>query len=744
MTCTDSCPLSTDSSILYQDFIFTAPVTLTGMQITLSGWTGAAPGLHMLQLLSSGAFASAVSSENTQSCFAPNPSNTTSTGLWTTKNAVTNIPATLQTVLISTVAVGTSPSDAPSFTWQPYVSASGQYDVNLVIPGCSNFQDCALRTSVQVTVFPGGGMQPWVSTVSQQVQSDTTVLVYSGPVVPSSTNFVTTISMTLANNPEGSGQDGQYELVAGNAALVLTSANVTSAAASGSPGSNATASSSQRGFGFFEWPLSSSASIDATGTIPNTSKTSLDMISIDLYNALGAATSNTTSITAVAQHPSGTVYLGGNFQLTSGSTSGISNIIAFKSGSLISLANNGLNGPVASLVLYGDKLYVGGSFTDTNTASMQGKLKGVAMYDVSSNSWETMGAGVNGMVASLALANGQIQVAGNFTEVLNSSTAGVSAGGLATWNVKSGSWVNSGGFILGNMTFIGNSTLPAQGQEQTQIVAGNVLSMAEYGASGLVMLSNGGSTGPLVTPMGVQLDMSITNASTAATTTKRQLHSRHGPSAWISHLKIGTIFTRQSTTTSSSTLPPSPPAPAPAVLTGAFWTNVSTSHEVAIIGGNFSFPSSSATSSALAIYDPVTSSISALAGAQINGVVRAVYVDQGHLLFVGGEFNISGTTANGLTLYDLSAQQWDTSSVQPLQPSAGSSVVVRSITSSTYKSDAIIVAGSFAQAGSVSCQGICLFDTTLNQWSPLGSGIHGEVSSVSYAGVGILFFIGVM
>ncbi|KAG1771848.1 cortical protein marker for cell polarity-domain-containing protein [Suillus occidentalis] len=669
MTCTTTCPLSTDSSILYQDFIFTSPVTLTGMQITLSGWTGEAP-----------------CSGNLKSCFSPNPSNTTSTGSWITKNAVTDIPATLQTVQVSTVAVGTSPSQAPTFTWQPYVSASGQYDVYLVIPGCADFQDCPLRTSVQVTVFPGGGSQPWVSSVSQQVQSDTTTLVYSGPIVPSSTDFVTTVSMTLANNPEGTGQDGQYELVAGNVALVLTSANVTSATGSGSSGSSTT-SSSQHGFGFFEWPLSSSGSIDATGTVPNTSETSLDIISIDLYNALGATTSTTTSITAIAQHPSGTVYLGGNFQLISGSTSGVSNIVAFKSGSFISPPNNGLNGPVTSFALSGSELYVGGSFTDTNIASTQGKLKGVAIYDVSSNSWKAMGAGVNGVVNSLALANGQIVVAGNFTEALNSSTAGVPAGGLATWDVST----------VGNMTFIGNGTLPASGQKQTQFVA-------EYGSSGLVMLSSGGSTGPLLTS-------SVVNVSSPATVTKRHPHVRRGPSSWISHLNIGTLFTRQSVT--SSTLPPPLPAPAPAVLAGAFWTNVSTSHQVAIIGGNFSFSSPSATSSAVAIYDP------------INGVVRTVYVDQKQQLFVGGEFNLTGTSASGLALYDLSAQQWDSSSMQPLQASAGSSVVVRSITSSTYKSDT---------AGSVSCQAICLFDTTFNQWNPLGSGIQGDISSVSYAG----------
>jgi hypothetical protein len=37
--------------------------------------------------------------------------------------------------------------------------------------------------AVGITVFPGGGSQPWVSTVSQQ--SDTTTIVYSGPIAPS-------------------------------------------------------------------------------------------------------------------------------------------------------------------------------------------------------------------------------------------------------------------------------------------------------------------------------------------------------------------------------------------------------------------------------------------------------------------------------------------------------------------------------------------------------------------------------
>ncbi|KAH7888779.1 cortical protein marker for cell polarity-domain-containing protein [Phlebopus sp. FC_14] len=732
MTCADNCPLSMDSAVLYQDFLFDNTVTLTGVQITLSEWKGAAPGLHMLQLLSSGAFASAISSENTQSCFAPNPSNITMTGTWTSKNANTDIPATLQTVLVSTVAVGASSSQAPTFTWMPYVSASGRYDINLIVPGCADFLDCALRTSVQVTVFPGAGSQPYVSTVSQQTPNDAKVLVYSGPIVPSSSSFVTTVSMTLADNPTGNGQNGEYELVAGDIELVLTSANVTGGSSYSGGNGSIPGIGTQRGFGFFEWPFSSTVSVDATGVIPNTSETASDALSLEIYNALAAAVSGSPLISSVVQHPSGVLFLGGNFQFTSGSASGATNIVAYESGALSPLASYGLNGPVTALVLDGNELYIAGFFSDTQSGSMQGKLMGIAMYNVESNSWSALGAGVNGPVSSIALANNHVSVAGNFTEALSAPGISTNAGGFATWDITGETWTNSGGFVAGNLTFVGNSTSSGS-QGQSQFVAGRIENMAEYGATGFVMLSNG-ANGPTVTPFAVQLDGPATNVSGISASMKRRSHHRRGPAAWISHLKFPSLFTRQ-TTTVSSTLPPAPATPAPAVLVGTFWSNSSSSNEVAIIGGNFSFPTSPSTmSQAIAVYDTTTSSITALAGSQVFGVVRALYVDTESHLYVGGQFNLSDANANGFAIYDLPSQQWLTSAVQPLQAAAGSSVVVRSITSSTYKPNSVVVAGSFAQAGTVTCQGICLLDTTLNQWSALGSGLQGDISSVSYAG----------
>src|SRR6266576_1724154 len=84
-TCSTACPLSTNPSFLYQDFLFQNPLSITGIQLKISAFTGFSPGLHILQILSSGAFASVVSDDNAQSCFAPNPSNVTLVGNWQEK-----------------------------------------------------------------------------------------------------------------------------------------------------------------------------------------------------------------------------------------------------------------------------------------------------------------------------------------------------------------------------------------------------------------------------------------------------------------------------------------------------------------------------------------------------------------------------------------------------------------------------------------------------------------------------------
>lgn len=726
-TCSDNCPLSTDSSVLYQDFVFAdGQLGITGVQINLKAWTGAGPGLHIFQLLSSGAFASAVASQNGASCFAPAASNTSHTGTWTEVQANTNIAGTVITALVADVPVGTPADQAPTVTWQPYVSASGEYDINLLVPGCTEFQNCAARTSVSVSVFAIAGSDPTVTTVDETNTDDAVIKIYSGPVVPSSDDFTVTVTLGLADNPKGNGDNGQYQLVADRVQLVLTSANVT-----GSSGNGTGSASGTRGsFGFFEWPLSSSSNVNAEGTLSNSTETAADALGVALFTGLGGnsslSSSTTSVVSAVAHHRSGAIIVGGDFSLTSPATT---HIALFKNGALSALSNSGLNGNVSSLTLTGDTLFVGGAFSDTKDGSTSGKLAGVAKYDVASNAWSDLagGLGSGAFVSSLLIdSDGTLLVAGSFS--------GQGTDGLAKWNISSGSWVGTGGFVNGALSLVANGT------SNTQLVAGSISQSLQFGASGFATIKNGAGGAPAITPLGATLNAptsSISTASTNGTIARRRVHSsrRVGPSAWVPHVPMPSLtglFTRQSS--SSASLPAFPADAAvagPAVLTGAFWTNSSNSRQVIVLGGNFT----SGSAQNIGLYDQDAGTVTALNGAQPNGVVRALLV-HGDQLFVGGQFSLAltGSNADGFAVYDLVKGSW-VPGLQTLTAASGESVVVRSITASNAKSNAVFVAGSFASAGSLACAGICEIAADSKQWNALGGGIQGEVGAVDYAGV---------
>ncbi|KAJ3001333.1 hypothetical protein NUW54_g6493 [Trametes sanguinea] len=155
--------------------------------------------------------------------------------------------------------------------------------------------------------------------------------------------------------------------------------------------------------------------------------------------------------------------------------------------------------------------------------------------------------------------------------------------------------------------------------------------------------------------------------------------------------------------------------------------------EVVVIGGNFSYTAGGVQAANVAIYDDSSKTITPLRGNQPNGTVRSLLV-KGDSLYVGGEFTVSGIEGSGFAVYDLANQRWDSTGLQPLQASSGATVTVRSITASPANDNAVIVAGSFAQAGSTACRAICSLDTTNKQWSALGNGIQGDVSAVVYTG----------
>ncbi|KDQ21696.1 hypothetical protein BOTBODRAFT_99589 [Botryobasidium botryosum FD-172 SS1] len=715
-TCSDQCPLLTNTTIPYQDFLFDASRSMTGFQLELNSWVGAGPGLHLMQLLSNGAFASSIGSQNQGSCFSPAPSSVNLTGTWNQVQANTDIAGTIQQVLVAQVAAGTTP--APSLTWTPYVSASGQYNVSITVPGCLDFQDCDSRTSVKVTVSPGGGLPPVATTVSQQVDNDAQVLVYSGPIVPVAPSFTCTVTMTLADQPTGTGSNGQFDIVADRVLLQLTSTSLNGSANAtigGLFGANA-----QQGFGLFEWPLSTSAgSINATTVQPNSTETALDTASFQFFSAIGAAAVGSTNfaVRAVVPDNNNNLYIGGAFILPNGAV----NVAVLNGKTLGPLANQGLNAPVTAMAFDSGNLYVGGSFTDL--AGQSGNaFRGVARYNIASNSWNALQGGLDGPVTDLIVSNGYLSVTGSFTKALVSSTDGPNAAGLATWDLKAGHWVNSGGFLVGSMTLV------APGSNNVEYVAGNVVASARFGADGWAILENGNHGQPALQPVNASLDS--TPPTVAAVTGARRSVS------WFP--RLSSLMSRQSSATLAP-LPAPPVALAPAVLAGTFWTNTSTSKEVIILGGNFTFSAvgSSGLSQGVAIYNEADETFKALGGNQINGVVRTLAVT-GDTLFIGGNFTMPGVSGSGLATYDLAKKQWQTDIGQGLQNANGGAVVIRSLSMAPAIANTLLVAGSFTGAGSLPCVAICAWNIPTRQWSSLGSGVRGEVASVDYANGGLV------
>ena len=571
-----------------------------------------------------GAFASATSDQNGASCFAPGASSVQTTGSWTQKEACTEIPATTQDVLVVDVATGST----FSVTWNVYISASGYYDVYIWVPGCDLMQDCDARTTVDITITPGGSLSPVTKTISQQVNNDSRVLVYTGPIIPPTPDFLIPVKMQLASNPQGTGVDGQYELVADRVQFELKSTDL-----NGSSNGNNSApnllGSGQRGFGLFEWPLDNSiGSVNATGALPNGTLSTLNAASQQLFSQLN----NTASSTIKAIAPSSdTLFLAGKFTLANKAT----NIVAFKSNALAALAQNGLNGDVSSLLLYGDTLFVGGNFEAT--ADNSTPLRYIAQYSISGNTWSPLGSGVDGPVASLNQKDGHLSVAGNFTHVLpsGSSATGLSAAGFASWDIANKTWVNPGGLFVGEVTFVGNATANGEGE----YIAGNVKTYRKYGADGMVSLGTDNNGQAVITPLGVRLDV-VAGTNTTNTNARRR---------WSDIL----MLKRQA---QNDTLPSATPAPAPAVLAGSFWTNTTNTKEVLVLGGNFSIPSPDG-DVALAIYDSDSKTIKGLKGEQVQGIVRALLV-VGNKLFVGGEFTVKGVSGSGFAVYDLQDQAW--------------------------------------------------------------------------------------
>lgn len=456
-TCTSECPLSSNSSITYQDFHFVNVIGMNAFRIDISDWYGSGGGLNGIELFTDDIFAFAINSFNEPTCANVSmASDATRTGDWAVSPSYGSNSEYLTAQLSSPIT-----NDSASVVFFPDIRESGYYTVNMYTPGCLGDNSCSTRGEVQLTgtMSPTMGTNGTISTSLFQTNNyDKYDPIYYGYVDATSDSFKPAVTLTPANGQSLS----QQTLVAQRVGFVLY--NTTG-------GLN----------GLFEYD-------------PSVTTFDASDFQESVFDKLGMNFTTGSAVTALATVGDVT-YIGGNF-----STSASNNIVSVNSqDSTVQSLGNGLNGIVASMVANGTDLWVGGSFDNTQSNDASG-LANVAVYDSSASSWSALGAGVNGpvsLVVPLSMnVSGTtpeivISFTGNFSQ-LNAfgSNPAVSANGFSVWVPSQGNWLVNLDFPVEYLDgMLTTSVLDVTGSDP--LFAGTVIS-STLGAVGAASLAGSG------------------------------------------------------------------------------------------------------------------------------------------------------------------------------------------------------------------------------------------------------------
>lgn len=375
------------------------------------------------------------------------------------------------------------------------------------------------------------------------------------------------------------------------------------------------------------------------------------------------------------------------------------NIMAFHDNNASSLPAGGLNAAVSDLYSLDDFLYVGGNFTNTARNNVNG-LSNIAAYQYSKNAWVPLGAGLNGPVQAVEpmllnvsqnVPETVIALTGPFTQILASGSAPAArADGLAIWVPSKSAWLANldvskqvlagqlfASTFLPNNTWLGAGTLASLGQ-----AISGAASMRSDSGSGEVVLS--------------QLPVDITSSDSPPSSKKRAVQASQN---------------------------------ATEVTTGVYYTG--NGQNVTVMGGHFSAvaTSGSTINNLMFLNFSNNNRVTGLpAGIDENSSILSLALS-GDILIAGGNIsgNVMDTDIDGLVLYDMSTAAYRTIQPASLQ---GPDVIVNAI-APLEGSSAVYVGGAFeGTSQDLSCPVVCMYDTSTSQWTPVGTGLGGTVSSL--------------
>lgn len=166
-----------------------------------------------------------------------------------------------------------------------------------------------------------------------------------------------------------------------------------------------------------------------------------------------------------------TLYVGGYFNMTAdGATTNLNRIARYtiSTGTWTAMPNNGLNNIVNGLAISGNKLFVGGNFTQTADGTVT-NLNRMTRFDTIAGTWSALSNnGLDSFVNALIISGNDLFVRGEFTGTFDGVK---SLNRLAYYNTVDNTWVEitgdsslyaaalSGGAakIRGNMMWVGGS-----------------------------------------------------------------------------------------------------------------------------------------------------------------------------------------------------------------------------------------------------------------------------------------------
>jgi hypothetical protein len=411
-------------------------------------------------------------------------------------------------------------------------------------------------------------------------------------------------------------------------------------------------------------------------------------------DAVGNALDGSAKINAMVTGSDGNVYAGGTF--TGGN---VQNFLEIGNGTNAT-AYGGLNGAVQTLYSNGSFIYAGGLFTGTTQPGGPSGLSGVAQYDTTKNSWSPLGGGLAGTVNyivgfTLSIAGSNtpaLAISGTFNKLLAfNGGQPVTVKNFAVWVPSKNDWLDNIDQSIPTLSLQGLLTSGADLPDGNPSVYAGSISSFDVTANGAVEITGKGNTGLQPFP--------IKNLKTAAADAvqKRAV------------------------------------APGAGVTTGTFYDSGSSNYTV--LAGHFSaLDSGSNDISNLAIIDGSQK----VSGIQPSGTTNAWKVSSvavaNNLLFVGGV--LSGSY-NGLAAYDISNNKFAATQPAGLTAGDGATLTVNALSAQPSKGSSLVfVGGSFASAGQLPCEALCVYDASRSQWSAAvaagATGFSGTVSQLSW------------